>query len=111
MTHVALKDFPLSRDGVKIERIAAGDPVEVPEGILQGLIDEGFIGLPDAIISSEPIGSEGDGSGEGDKNPAGAPMAPEGAGDGSEGDGEKNDGADAKASTRKSGAAKNDGTE
>ena len=112
MTHIALKNFPLSRDGVNIEDIIKGEPVEVPESLVGGLLDAGYIALPDAVPVIE--GTESDGTGE--PNPNGEPIVSEGSGDGTESDGtesdgEKTDASEAKAAAKKSSAAKKDGAE
>lgn len=39
----ALKDFPLSRDGIRAESITAGQPVDVPAALVAGLLAEGYI--------------------------------------------------------------------
>lgn len=134
MTHIVLKTFPLSRDGVKIEQIEAGDAVDLPEKLVNGLKDEGYIAEPDAVPVSNPTP---DGSGvavvhqdntqvQSDGEPDGSGVAGEGSedtGDGnetaeqpptgeslvSEGVGGKTDTSEAKA--KKGTAAKKDGAE
>lgn len=46
--HRVLKPFDLSRDGVTSEPVAVGDEVEIPEGLVPGLIAEGYITEPQA---------------------------------------------------------------
>lgn len=52
--YVALRDFPMSRDGFTIIQVLAGESVDVPEALVDGLKNEGFIepssddGLTDA---------------------------------------------------------------
>lgn len=134
MTHIALKAFPLSRDGLKIEQISTGDPVDVPDGLVNGLKDEGFIAEPDAVpvfsptpdgsgvavvhqdntqvqSNGDPVGSgvAGEGSeGTGEGNAA-AEQPPTGESLVSEGGGGKTDTSEAKA--KKGTAAKKDGAE
>ncbi|MCV9960737.1 hypothetical protein OIU34_02395 [Pararhizobium sp. BT-229] len=43
MKYVALKAFPLSRDGIHIEDVAKGSHPDVPEGLVEGLKAAGLI--------------------------------------------------------------------
>ncbi len=53
MSHVALKTFNLSRDGVSSERIAAGSPVEIPPALVSGLVGAGYIAIDDGEPAPE----------------------------------------------------------
>jgi hypothetical protein len=41
--YMALRAFPLSRNGIQIEEVEAGSPVEVPEHLAPCLLREGYI--------------------------------------------------------------------
>lgn len=40
---IAAKPFPFSRDGVTLEHAIEGQPVDVPDHLVPGLLAEGFV--------------------------------------------------------------------
>ncbi|HLP66764.1 MAG TPA: hypothetical protein VK181_04520 [Rhizobium sp.] len=55
-----LKSFPLSRDGVKNEALAIGDVVDVPDGLVDGLVSAGYVakGASSSFAAPEPVVGE-----------------------------------------------------
>ena len=54
-----LKAFPLSRDGIKSEMLTVGAVVDVPDSLVDGLKNAGYVangGDPQPVVS-EPIGT------------------------------------------------------
>lgn len=54
MLRMVLKDFPFSRDGLKIEEALKGAVVDIPDALVDGLTTEGYLALENGTALAIP---------------------------------------------------------
>lgn len=64
-----LKNFPFSRDGFNIIQAVAGDPADIPDDLIAGLVADGYVSLDEAKALSGDIENKRLNGADENKNP------------------------------------------